>query len=99
MAWCKRLMKTKPPRNCAGCRTCQGVSIDIDLMEPALFLPGHGNSPAILRATCVLTIENEQRVKKVSVALNGQSSILRLNGMVSCPFPHCLRSKRSPVPC
>lgn len=74
--------------NCSGCSRCRGVSVEIHLMEPALFVPEHGNTPAILRGSCVLRVTKEQTIRRIFVNLNGVSSIQRLDGKIS---PHLSR--------
>lgn len=56
------------------------MSLDINLMEPALFLSSHPKRPAVLRGSCILNVRETAKIKKVALHLNGRSDVYWLNG-------------------
>jgi hypothetical protein len=63
------------PTQGVGCQKCRDVSLDIDLIEPALFLSDNKGTPAVLRGMCVFVSKSDQWVRKMDLMLNGKSSV------------------------
>lgn len=76
------------PTQGVGCRKCRDVSLDIDLIECALFLSDNGGTPAVLRGMCVFVSKSDQWVRKMDLMLNGKSSVQWLDCMALTTSVH-----------
>lgn len=65
-------------------------TLDINIAEPAVFLPTYTNNPAVLRGTCTLELKEPLVVKRLMVNFRGVSHVL---------WPHGFREKRTITNC
>ncbi|KAL5355999.1 hypothetical protein BJX96DRAFT_171195 [Aspergillus floccosus] len=65
-------------------------ALDINLAEPAVFIPTYTHNPAVLRGTCTLELKESYAVKKLTVNFRGVSHVL---------WPHGFRDKRTITNC
>ncbi|RAL13035.1 uncharacterized protein BO97DRAFT_434159 [Aspergillus homomorphus CBS 101889] len=57
-----------------------GLSLDINITEPALFVPTFSDKPAVLRGECRLTVKEPMTVKRLTVNLRGTSQVIWPHG-------------------
>ncbi|GES64740.1 arrestin-domain-containing protein [Aspergillus terreus] len=65
-------------------------ALDINIAEPAVFIPTYTHNPAVLRGSCTLELKESYAVKKLTVNFRGVSHVL---------WPHGFRDKRTVTNC
>ncbi|KAL4894772.1 hypothetical protein BDV59DRAFT_200581 [Aspergillus ambiguus] len=70
--------------------TAGDPALDINLAEPAVFIPTYTHNPAVLRGSCTLELKESYVVKRLTVNFRGVSQVL---------WPHGFRDKRTITDC
>ena len=50
-------------------------SLEVNLTEPALFIPTYTNKPPVLRGSCVLDVREPLTARRLTVTLRGTSRV------------------------
>ncbi|CAK46634.1 hypothetical protein CBS115989_9293 [Aspergillus niger] len=57
------------------------LSLDLNITEPAVFVPTFTNKPAVLRGTCQLRLKHDLTVKRLTVNFRGTSRVTWPHGL------------------